>query len=169
MRCTTFQDGSNWLILVGVCEPRSMPSSVKIGVLGWATHYTTSIGWTVDQWVEPPTIPPALAELWTNGLSHPLYHQHWLNCGPMGWATHYTTSIGWTVDQWVEPPTIPPALAELWTNGWSHRLYHQHWLNCGPMGWATHYTTSIGWTGDQWFSHCWFISISTRLWKLQEF
>jgi hypothetical protein len=29
MRCTTFQDGSNWSILEGVCEPRSTPSSVK--------------------------------------------------------------------------------------------------------------------------------------------
>jgi hypothetical protein len=29
MRCATFQDGSNWSILEGACEPRSMPSSVK--------------------------------------------------------------------------------------------------------------------------------------------
>jgi hypothetical protein len=31
MRCTTFQDGSNWSIIESVCEPRSTPSSVKIG------------------------------------------------------------------------------------------------------------------------------------------
>jgi hypothetical protein len=30
MRCTTFQDGSNWSILEGASEPRSTPSSVKI-------------------------------------------------------------------------------------------------------------------------------------------
>jgi hypothetical protein len=30
MLCATFQDGSNWSILEGVCEPQSTPSSVKI-------------------------------------------------------------------------------------------------------------------------------------------
>jgi hypothetical protein len=36
--CATFQDGSSWSILEGVCEPRSTPSSVKIGLLLDACH-----------------------------------------------------------------------------------------------------------------------------------
>jgi hypothetical protein len=43
MRCTTFQDGSNWSILEGVCEPRSTPSSVKgvsVAVAPWRNKLT---------------------------------------------------------------------------------------------------------------------------------
>jgi hypothetical protein len=53
MRCTTFQDGSNWSILESVCELRTTPSSVKIAratSCQWLQRCTVKSRWRSRHW-----------------------------------------------------------------------------------------------------------------------